>query len=104
MHIPKTAVSKRHFDLEKLRDLGFTRFAGRPYMIRFTDSAMQEYRSVDHALFQSRLYIDPQAERLQKIRTDQKVKIESFDADIVVEALTFPLIAGTTDVPSPIQN
>lgn len=82
--IPKDAVSKRHFDLEKLRDLCFSRFADRLYMIRFADPSAKEYRSIDHALFQSRKYIDPNAERLKEISTDKKVKVESFDSDISV--------------------
>ncbi|MCX7429183.1 MAG: sigma 54-interacting transcriptional regulator [Planctomycetia bacterium] len=82
--IPEDAVSKRHFDLEKLRDLCFSRFADRLYMVRFSDPSGKEYRSIDHALFQSRKYIDPNAERLKEISTDTKVKIESFDSDITV--------------------
>jgi DNA-binding NtrC family response regulator len=83
--IPKEVVSKRQFDLQKLRDLCFNRFAAKLYMIRFADPSGNEYRSIDHALFQSRTYIDPDAERLKEISTDTKVKIESFDSDISVE-------------------
>jgi len=83
--IPKEAVSKRRFDLAKLRELCFTRFVAKLYMIRFADPSANEYRSIDHALFQSRTYIDPEAERLKEIRTDAKVRIESFDSDILVE-------------------
>ncbi|MGD9712685.1 MAG: sigma 54-interacting transcriptional regulator [Thermomicrobiales bacterium] len=82
--IPKDAVTKRQFDLEKLRDLCFKRFADRLYMVRFADPSAKEYRSIDHALFQSRQYIDPKAERLREISTDKEVKIESFDSDILV--------------------
>jgi hypothetical protein len=60
--IPKDAVSKQHFDLDKLRDLCFNRFVERLYMLRFSDPSGEEYRSIDHALFQSRQYIDPNAE------------------------------------------
>jgi hypothetical protein len=83
--IPKEAVSKRQFDLDKLRELCFKWFADRLYMIRFADPSAKEYRSIDHALFQSRQYIDPDAERLKEISTDKKVKIESFDSDIAVQ-------------------
>jgi DNA-binding NtrC family response regulator len=83
--VPKEAVSKRQFDLDKLRQLCFKRFADRLYMIRFADPSGNEYRSIDHALFQSRQYIDPNAERLKEISTDQKVKIESFDSDVAVQ-------------------
>jgi len=82
--IPAVAVSKRHFDLDKLRDMCFTRFFSRLYVVRFSDPSGEEYRSIDHAQFQSREYIDPLAERLQEIRTDPQVKIESFDSDIEV--------------------
>jgi len=86
LHIPKDAVKKREFDLDKLRKLCFDRFVERLYMIRFADPSGKEYRSIDHALFQSRKYIDPQAERLQEIQADPKVRIESFDSDIEVRA------------------
>lgn len=76
--IPKEAVTKRHFDLAKLRELCFSRFVERLYMVRFSDPSGEEYRSIDHALFQSRQYIDPNAERLQEVRADKQVKIESF--------------------------
>lgn len=82
--IPKDAVSKRQFDPEKLRELCFDRFADRLYMVRFSDPSGKEYRSIDHALFQSRQYINPKAERLNEISADAQVKIESFDSDITV--------------------
>jgi DNA-binding NtrC family response regulator len=82
--IPEDAVTKRLFNLDKLRELCFKRFADRLFMIRFADISAKEYRSIDHALFQSRQYIDPNAERLEEIRADEKVKIESFDSDIPV--------------------
>ena len=82
LKIPAVAVTKRQFDLDKLRSLCFNRFADRLYMVRFADPSAKEYRSIDHALFQSRQYIDPNAERLKEISTDNKVKIESFDSDI----------------------
>src|SRR5262249_10462217 len=85
LRVPEEAVSKRQFDLDKLRELCFKRFADRLYMIRFADPSAMEYRSIDHALFQSRQYIDPNAERLKEISTDKKVKIESFDSDIPVK-------------------
>lgn len=84
LRIPKDAVSKRHFDLAKLRGLCFDRFVDRLYMLRFADPSGEEYRSIDHALFQSRQYIDPDAERLHEIRADPQVKIESFDSDVTV--------------------
>lgn len=84
LKVPKDAVSKRQFDLDKLRDLCFNRFSERLYMVRFADPSAKEYRSIDHALFQSRKYIDPKAERLKEISTDKKVKIESFDSDILI--------------------
>jgi hypothetical protein len=84
LKIPKAAVSKRHFDLDKLREMCFKRFINRLYVVRFSDPSGDEYRSIDHAQFQSREYIDPLAERLQEIHTDPQVKIESFDSDIEV--------------------
>jgi len=86
LKIPKDAVSKRQFDLEKLRDLCFSRFVERLYMIKFSGPSAEEYRSIDHASFKSRLYIDPDAGRLKEIRSDAKVKVESFDSDIQVRA------------------
>jgi sigma-54 specific flagellar transcriptional regulator A len=86
LSIPKDAVTKRHFDLEKLHELCFSRFIDRLYMLRFTDPSGEEYRSIDHALFQSRRYIDPQAERMREIQDDAEVTIESFDSDIEVQA------------------
>jgi hypothetical protein len=83
--IPKDAVTKLQFDLDKLRELCFKRFKDRLYMIRFADPSATEYRSIDHALFQSRRYIDPDAERLREISSDKQVKIESFDSDIPVD-------------------
>lgn len=84
--IPKEAVSKQYFDLAKLRELCFGRFMERLYMLRFSDPSGEGYRSIDHASFQSRQYIDPKAERLHEIYADPKVKIESFDSDIQVTA------------------
>ena len=84
--IPKDAVTKLHFDLDKLRDLCFSRFVDCLYMVRFSDPSGEEYRSIDHALFQSRQYIDPDAERLQEMRADSQVKIESFDSDISIRS------------------
>lgn len=86
LKIPKEAVKKREFDLSKLRKLCFDRFVDRLYMLRFADPSGEEYRSIDHALFQSRQYIDPQAERLKEIQADPEVRIESFDSDIEVRA------------------
>ncbi len=94
LKIPKDAVKKRDFDLDKLRKLCFERFADRLYMLRFADPSGEEYRSIDHALFQSRQYIDPQAERLHEIQADQGVRIESFDSDIEIR---------TPDLQAPIQ-
>ncbi len=90
--IPKEAVTKRHFDLIKLRELCFSRFLDHLYMVRFSDPSCAEYKSIDHALFQSRKYIDPDAERLQEVRGDRQAKIESFDSDVSVRlpALAVP--------------
>jgi hypothetical protein len=93
LKIPKDAVSKRRFDLDKLRDLCFGRFSDRLYKLRFSNPSGLEYRSIDHALFQSRKYIDPEAERLREIRADLQVKIEAFDSDIPV---------ATTDLVVPV--
>lgn len=84
LQIPKEAVKKRDFDLSKLRKLCFERFVDHLYMLRFADPSGEEYRSIDHALFQSRQYIDPQAERLHEIQSDPKARIESFDSDIEI--------------------
>ena len=70
LRIPKEAVSKLQFDLAKLRELCFSRFIDRLYMIRFSHPSGEEYRSIDHALFQSRKYIDPETKRLQEVRSD----------------------------------
>ena len=51
--IPKASVTKHQFDLAKLRALCFDRFVDRLYMLRFTDPSGEDYRSIDHALFQS---------------------------------------------------
>jgi len=86
LKIPKEAVNKRQFDLEKLRELCFTRFVERLYMIKFSDPSAEEYRSIDHTSFKSRQYIDPKAGRLKEIRSDAQVKVESFDSDLMVRA------------------
>jgi len=93
LHVPKDAVTKREFDLAKLRKLCFDRFVDRLYMLRFADPSGQEYRSIDHALFQSRQYIDPQADRLREIQVDPEARIESFDSDIEVRdgCLNYPI-------------
>lgn len=93
--IPKGSVTKQHFDLAKLRSLCFTQFIDRLYMLRFADPSGEEYRSIDHALFQSRKYIDPEAERLKEIQADPKVTIESFDSDVDVQS---PLLAAKLQV------
>jgi len=64
-------------------------------MLRFAGPSGDEYRSIDHALFQSRKYIDPEAERLSEIRADPKVTIESFDSDVEISA---PAIMGSAQV------
>lgn len=94
LRIPKAAVHKLQFDLSKLRDLCFKRFADRLYMLRFSNPSGTEYRSIDHALFQSRRYIDPTAERFDEVRSDSQVKIESFDSDVNV---------CTDDLASPVE-
>lgn len=93
--IPKNAVRKRDFDLQKLRNLCFDRFIDRLYMLRFADPSGEEYRSIEHALFQSRQCIDPQVERLHEIYADPEVRIESFEAGIEVRAEE---LAGPTPV------
>jgi len=95
LRIPKEAVSKRQFDLIKLRDLCFNRFLDHLYMVKFSDPSGEEYRSIDHAQFQSRQYIDPDAGRLQEVRGDTQVKIESFDSDISVRPKA---LAGSVQV------
>ncbi len=93
LKIPEDAVSKLQFDLEKLRDLCFGRFAERLFLLRFANPSAVGYESIDHALFQSRKYIDPKAERLREIQDDPQVRIESFDSDIRVTTpdLTAPV-------------
>ena len=86
MGIPPTAVTKQLFDLAKLRKLCFSRFVSRLYMVRFTDPSGKEYRSIDHALVQSREHIDPDAPRMKEVRADKQVKIESFDSDIEIKS------------------
>lgn len=93
--IPKASVTKRQFDLAKLRSLCFGRFIDRLYMLRFADPSGEDYRSIDHALFQSRKYIDPQAKRFQEIQNDSEAIIESFDSD--VEVMT-PALASVLQV------
>lgn len=93
--VPKGSVTKRHFDLEKLRALCFDRFVDRLYMLRFTGPSGDEYQSIDHALFQSRKYIDPKAERLKEIRSDSAATIESFDSDV---ELVDPILASPLHV------
>lgn len=94
LKIPRAAVQKLQFDLSKLRDLCFNRFADRLYMLRFSNPSGTEYRSIDHASFQSRRYIDPAVERLREVRSDAHVKIESFDSDVTVT---------TDDLASPVE-
>lgn len=84
--ITKDSVTKRQFDLAKLRDLCFVRFVDRLYMVRFSDPSGEEYKSIDHAHFQSRKYIQPDTERLMEVRSDSKAKIESFDSDITIRS------------------
>lgn len=84
LKIPKAAVRKLQFDLAKLRNLCFGRFADRLYMLRFSNPSAMGYRSIDHAEFKSRRYIDPAVDRLTEVRADPEVKIESFDSDVNV--------------------
>lgn len=93
--IPKDSVSKEQFDLEKLRRLCFSRFSDRIYMLRFAGASGEQYRSIDHAKFQSRGYIDPDAERLSEIREDHKAIIESFDSDVEIST---PAVVGNLRV------
>jgi len=94
LKIPKATVRKLQFDLSKLRELCFNRFADHLYMLRFSNPSATEYRSIDHALFQSRRYIDPAAERFQEVRSDLQAMIESFDSDVDVR---------TDDLASPVE-
>jgi DNA-binding NtrC family response regulator len=80
--ISRGSVTKQNFDLEKLRHLCFEQFVSRLYMLKFSDPSGAEYRSIDHAQFQSRRYIDPKVERLLEIQADAKVAIESFHSDV----------------------
>ncbi|MBT4822683.1 MAG: hypothetical protein HON70_43650, partial [Lentisphaerae bacterium] len=84
LHIPEATVTKRQFDLDKLREMCFGRFIDRLYMLRFSGPEAEEYRSIDHALFQSRQHIDPQAPRVLEVEADAEAKIESFDSDIEI--------------------
>ncbi|MDD5727903.1 MAG: hypothetical protein PHV59_04980, partial [Victivallales bacterium] len=84
LNIPEVIVNKMHFNLDLLRDLCFEHFIDRLYKIKFSDPSGAGYRSIDHALFQSRQYIDPEAERLKEIKDDAEVRLESFDSDIDV--------------------
>ncbi|MCE9635859.1 MAG: sigma 54-interacting transcriptional regulator [Planctomycetes bacterium] len=84
LNIPRDSVHGMVFDLSKLRDLCFTRFLERLYEIRFSEPSSEDYRSIDHASFESRGYIDPTAERLRAIRDDPTVKVEAFESDIPV--------------------
>ena len=93
--IPTNAVQKRDFDLQKLRKLCFERFVDRLYMLRFADPSAEEYRSIEHALFQSRKWMDWEVERLHEIQDDPQVRIESFEADIEMHADD---LAGLTTV------
>lgn len=85
LDIRRDFVTKRYFDLFKLRDLCFRRFRDRLYMIRFAEPSKNQYRTIDVGQFQSRKYIDPNAERLKEISSDQQARIESFDSDIEVQ-------------------
>ena len=82
--IPRAAVNKQQFDLDKLRELCFGRFVSQLYKVRFSEPAAKEYDTIEHAEFQSRRYIDPETERLKEIRDDPQVKIESFDSDVTI--------------------
>lgn len=93
--VPKDSVSKQLFDLGRLRQLCFSRFSDRLYMLRFAGPSGKEYRSIDHASFQSRKYIDPAAERLSEVLADPLVTIESFDSDVDVSA---PAVAGSLQI------
>jgi len=93
--IPRNAVRKRDFDLQKLRKLCFDRFVDRLYMLRFADPSAEEYRSIEHALFQSRKWMDREVERLHEIQADPQVRIESFEADVDIRAED---LAGLTTV------
>ena len=82
--IPRAAVSKQQFDLDKIRELCFGRFVSQLYKVRFGDPAAKEYDTIEHAEFSSRRPIDPETERLKEIRGDPQVKIESFDSDVTI--------------------
>ena len=86
LKIPSTVVTKQVFDLAKLRDLCFNRFANRLFMVRFADHSGKAYESIDRAQFQSIDFIDPKAPRLDEVRIDNQAKIESFEAEVQVHA------------------
>lgn len=85
--VPKDAVRKHEFDLAKLRELCFNRFADRLYMLVFADPSDEGYRGIEDAKFHSRTYLDPHAERLNEIRSDPTVRIESFESDILIRSI-----------------
>lgn len=85
LKVPKESVSRRQFDLDRLRQLCFDRFSEKLYMLRFSIKGNKEYRSIDKALFRSRRYIEPDTPRFREIREDENVLIESFDSDVDVE-------------------
>jgi hypothetical protein len=85
LKIPRDTAIRRQFDLGKLRQLCFDRFASKLYMLRFSTPTTKEYRSIDRARFSSRGYIDPETDRLKEIREDPTAQIESFDSDVKVK-------------------
>jgi len=84
LKIPGDAVHKLQYDSNLLRGLCFERFGEKLYTLRFSNPSASEYRSIDHALFQSRRYIDPSAERYRELRDDPQLQVESFESDLLV--------------------
>jgi len=82
--IPKGWAHRLQFDLRKLRLLCFGRFAERLYMLRFSDPSSIGYKSIDSALFQSREFIEPDAQRFREIKEDPDVKVQGFDSAVRV--------------------
>jgi len=57
------------------------RFVGRLYAIKARTSH-EGYASIDHAQFKSKKYIDPDCERMQDLRGDEQLVVESFESDV----------------------
>lgn len=95
LKIPKGWAHRLQFDLRKLRQLCFGRFADHLYMLRFSDPSSIGYKSIDSALFQSREFIEPDAQRFLEIKEDPDVKVQGFDSTVRVSTAE---VAGPVDV------